>query len=238
MGPTLDCIILAGGMGTRLRSVVADRPKPLALINGVPFLALPIHTLAASRLVRKAVIAVSYKAEAIIDYCRSNTSPLPIEFSYEKEPLGTGGGVKRALELTDSENVLILNGDSFLEFSLKGMHEQHLVDSVLATLLYTHVDDAARFGRLEIEKQKVVAFKEKTPSSPPGFINAGVYLFKRSIFENFSFPDEFSLERDLFPKLIPVGIGAFRAPGPFIDIGTPDSYLEAQTVLQPLVHNL
>lgn len=234
----IDCIILAGGMGTRLRSVVADRPKPLALIDGVPFLALLLHTLATSGLVRKAVLAVGYKADAIVDFIFSHSLPFPVEFSREEEPLGTGGAVKKALEKTETADVLVLNGDSYFEFSLEEFLLQHRRDGLDATLVYTHVDDASRFGRLEIDLSKVKAFQEKTDRNEPGFINAGVYLFKRTLFEGFSLPQQFSLERDLFPQLIPMGMGAFCADGVFIDIGTPNSYLEAQTILQSRVQKL
>lgn len=234
----IDCIILAGGMGTRLRSVVADRPKPLALIDGVPFLALLMHALAESGLVRKAVLAVGYKADAIIDFISSHPLPFPVEFSREEEPLDTGGAVKKALEKTETDHVLVLNGDSYFEFSLEKFLQQHLKNGVDATLIYTHVDNASRFGRLEIEGDKVKAFQEKTDRSEPGFINAGVYLFKRALFEKFSLPERFSLERDLFPLVVPQGMRAFRADGVFIDIGTPDSYLLAQTILQSLVQKL
>lgn len=232
----IDCIVLAGGLGTRLRSVVADRPKPLALIDGVPFLSLLMHTLAASRQVRKTVLAVGYQAEAIVKFFSYRPFAMPVEFSGEELPLGTGGAVKKALEMTESEYVLVLNGDSYVEFSLANLLEQHQNDSVQATLVYTHLEDASRFGRLEIDNKRVLAFQEKTDAKAPGFINAGVYLFNRTIFDSFSLPEQFSLERDLFPLITPMG--AFRAGGRFIDIGTPDSYREAQTFLQPLVHNL
>lgn len=234
----IDCIVLAGGLGTRLRSVVSDVPKPLAQIVGVPFLSLLLHSLASTRFIRKVVIAVSYKAEAIIDFISSQSFPIPVEFSREEEPYGTGGAVKKAFGLTSSECILVMNGDSYLEFSLEKLLQQHLKNNFDATLVYTHVEDTSRFGLLEVEANRAKSFREKKAKKEPGLINTGVYLFDKHIFDLFAFPEKFSLEHDLFPQLIRQGMGAFRTEGQFIDIGTPESYLEAQTVLQPLVHNL
>ncbi len=236
----MDCIILAGGLGTRLRTAVHDRPKPLALIQGVPFLSLLMRHLGKTGLVSKAVVAVGYQAKAIVDFFSESPLSLPVEFSYEEQLVGTGGAVQKALEKTNSESVLVLNGDSYIDFSLASFFETHQSLNRDATLVYTSVPDAARFGKLDIdEKAKtILAFKEKSSSPGPGFINAGVYLFRRSLFEKYSLPEAFSLERELFPQLVLAGMGAFYAPGAFIDIGTPDSYQEAQHVLKSLVQAL
>lgn len=231
----IDCIVLAGGLGTRLRPVVSDLPKPLAPINGVPFLSLLLATLSSSPLVRKAVIAVSYKAQAIIDLFSARPF---IEFSMEEEPRGTGGAVIKALEKTSSEHVLVINGDSYLDFSMEKLLKEHLTQGNEATLVYTHVDDCSRFGHLEVDekKKKIKAFHEKTGRVEPGFMNAGIYIFRRTAFKRFSLPERFSLEKDLFPQMAALGqLGAFFSRAAFIDIGTPDSYSQAQALLASLV---
>ncbi len=234
----LDCIILAGGLGTRLRSVVDDRPKPLALINGMPFLHFLMQSLEASGIVRKIVLAVGYRADAIREYFTKNRFSIPVEFSQEHQLLGTGGAIREALEKTSSDNILVLNGDSYLEFSLEKFLCEHIKLGHIASLSYTQVEDAARFGQVEIDQKnkRVLKFTEKTGVQEPGLINAGVYLFRHTLFEGFVLPEQFSLEHYFFPLLISHGIGAYYCSGAFIDIGTPDSYFLAQTFFQSLVH--
>jgi D-glycero-alpha-D-manno-heptose 1-phosphate guanylyltransferase len=199
-----------------------------------------MHFLVASNLVHKAVIAVSYQAESIINFFSAHPFSIPVEFSYEKQPLGIGGAIQQALGMTSSEHLLIMNGDSYLQCSLQEAFRSHLQQGRQATLLYTHVHNASSFGRVEIDPQKKIltAFYEKTFPEEPGFINAGIYFFQRTLLEQFTLPLPFSFEKEFFPQLIPLGVTAFFSSGIFIDIGTPNSYLKAQELLAPLTQGL
>lgn len=225
----IDAIILAGGFGTRLRETVPNVPKPLAPINGVAFLDLLLDQIERSGVVKKIILAVGYKADLIIEHFEKTPRNLPIVFSTEEQPLGTGGAVHQAMVLTDSNPVLVFNGDSYLDCSLMDMVKQFRAPMTMA---YTYVKDAARFGQLIIDSQGgIKAFQEKATNQAPGWINGGIYLFDRKIFER-KWPKIFSLEKDLFTILLIDGIYGFRSEGLFIDIGTPASFFAAQAILK------
>ena len=232
----IDCIILAGGLGTRLRTAVPDQPKPLAPIRGKPFLDLLLDRLS---FTSKVVLAVGYKASQIIDYYTSCPPSVCLDFSVESTPLGTGGAIQRALSKTSSDQILVLNGDSFLEFIFVPFWEYHLSKKSALTLATVHVEDADRFGQIEIDggSQKIVSFREKSSCKASGWINAGVYLMKRQLFDNLPLGDSFSLEKEVFPLLLKrdVEIFSYCLETPFIDIGTPASFYEAQSLLSSRV---
>lgn len=228
-----DAIILAGGLGTRLREAVPDRPKPLAPIQGVAFLDLLLDQLERSGVIDQIILAIGYKAETIVDHYHKQNRKVPIVFSVEEKPLGTGGAIKRALALTQTSPLFVLNGDSYLSCSLDKMLQDFRFP---ASLAYTHVENASRYGQIEIDSsERITAFREKDQTDRPGWINGGIYLFDRSIFE--SRPEVFSLEKDLLPALlVDGGVFGFRATDLFIDIGTPASFAAAQNLLKPLIH--
>ncbi len=234
----VDAIILAGGLGTRLRDTVPHLPKPLAPIRGVAFLDLLLEQIEQSGVVKKIILALGYKADAVIERYSKRPRGLPIEFSVEEIPLGTGGAVVKALEKTDSSPFFVFNGDSYLACSLSEMVRKFRSPAMIA---YTHVEESSQYGKLEIDPEgKITAFYEKQPILEAGFVNGGVYLFDPKIFERHSdygkmLPAVFSLERELFPQLIQEGLFGFHAEGIFSDIGTKDSYQKAQLLLEPLL---
>ena len=177
----LDAIILAGGRGTRLREAVRDLPKPLAKIHDRPFLDILLGFLARSGRIRKAVLAVGYMADIIIrHYAGKEISGVEIDFSVEKTPLGTGGAARKALERTCTEEVMVLNGDSFVEVGIEALIEAHGKSGAPATMVVAHVENASRYGRVGLGPGgEVRSFEEKDALPSPGFINAGVYLFHR-----------------------------------------------------------
>jgi len=220
---TYDAIILAGGLGTRLREAVSHLPKVLASINGRPFLDILIEQIQRSGVIQKIVLAVGYKSEAIIDYYRK----APFEFSIEEQPLGTGGAAAKAVERTKSSQVFVFNGDSFFACPLKEMAAAHRGKLTLAC---ANVADTSAFGRVELDQNnRVQQFCEKGMGGL-GLINGGIYLFDREVFDA-AFPQSFSLEKQLLPQLIAKGITGFVSDGFFIDIGTKESYARAQSVL-------
>ena len=216
-----DAIILAGGLGTRLREAVPDVPKPLALINGIPFLDILLKQITSSKIIHNIVLAVGYKADMIIARYQNHG----LLFSVEKKPLGTGGAIAKAIEQTTSDQVFVFNGDSYLACPLEKMAQEH---KTVLTLACARVPDTTDFGRVKIEKGSVKQFNEKGISGP-GLINGGIYLFDRTIFTS-PLPQTFSLEKHLIPNLLAQGIHAFICDGTFIDIGTTSSYTKAQTL--------
>lgn len=231
---TVDAIILAGGMGTRLREVLPDLPKPLAPVGGVPFLEILLRSLDRSGLARRVVLALSYKAESIVERFRGrNDFRFDILFSVEEEPLGTGGAIRKALPLTESENVLVMNGDSYVEIDWDAFLADHLESGGRATIVLTHSLQAGRYGTVVFDdKGRIVSFREKDRDSADAWINAGVYLFGRGILEGIRQDAVLSLERDVLPGVLPLGIRAFPTRGVFIDIGIPRDYEKAKTLLK------
>jgi D-glycero-alpha-D-manno-heptose 1-phosphate guanylyltransferase len=225
----IDAIILAGGLGTRLRAVIDDRPKVLAPINDRPFLDFILDALSKFNLTGRVVLAIGYMAEKIIEqYGWNSKYPFEIQFSIEDKLLGTGGGIKRALALTTTEQVLVLNGDSFAEVDLYGLIKSHDESGAALTMTVVEVENASRFGRVVLGKDgKVVSFLEKTSEGEEGYINAGIYLFQRDLFNDIIAGVPLSLERDLMPLFIRKGVHGFVTKGKFIDMGTPESYSAA-----------
>lgn len=234
----LDAVVLAGGLGTRLRPVVSDRPKPMASMDGVPFLDILLHQLARSGMVRSAVLAVGYKAEFVRDfYASGERFGLPIGIAVETEPLGTAGGLLNALPLTASEDVLVLNGDSFVEADIGLLIETHRRRNANATLALSRTTTPERYGTVECGADgEVLQFREKTAAAAiPAYINAGIYLFRRAILEQAPARRPLSIEIDIFPTLPSGTIRSVVAQGRFIDIGLPESYAASQHLLRDLI---
>ncbi len=223
MNSSLVALILAGGLGKRLRAVVADRPKPMALVRGVPFLELLIRSIA-GKGVRNFVISTGYMSDFIEDHFRRNDLDLKIVFSREEEPLGTGGAVKHALSLI-TDPTLLVNGDTFFDVNLDELLLLHSTSGAEVTLSLYPVPDVGRYGSVTVDAcGTVLGFSEKRENVGPGLINAGFSVLSLEFIERL--PDgPFSMEQEIFPRLA----GSGRMLGlpqdrPFFDIGTPESY--------------
>jgi D-glycero-alpha-D-manno-heptose 1-phosphate guanylyltransferase len=229
----MEAIVLAGGFGTRLRAVVSDVPKPMAPVAGRPFLEILLGSLAAKG-VRRVVLSVGHLAEAVTSHFGDAWGGLSIAYAVESEPLGTGGATKLALAQCRDDPVLVLNGDTFLDLELDALVAQWR-GSGAPIVVARAVDDTARFGRLGVEGGRIVAFAEKGVPGP-GLINAGCYLLPRGFLDDMPTGRAFSLETDVFvPRVAASVIEVFSSSGLFIDIGVPDDYARAQTLLAPLV---
>ena len=224
----INAIILAGGLGTRLRGVVPDRPKVLANVAGRPFLTRLLDQLADAG-VEAVTLSTGYKAELVESEIGPERRGMPVSYAREMHPLGTGGALRLALEQTAGDPFLALNGDSYCAVDLAALREFHLAAKAAATLTLARVPDTSRFGRVETgEGGAVLRFEEKGGKQTPGWINAGVYCVSREVIESLRAGVAISLEREVFPALIGKGLHAFPGGGRFIDIGTPESYAEAQ----------
>ncbi len=231
----MPALLLVGGMGTRLRSVISSTPKPLAAVGGRSFLQLLVRQLR-SHGVRRVVMCTGHMAEQIEqEFGDGSAWKIRIEYSQEDSPAGTGGAVKLAeAHVADASDFLVLNGDSFLELDFERLVALHRETGALVTMAARRAEDASRYGTLQVDNSgRVVAFDEKTAGHVPGLVNGGVYVFSRKALPFLS-PGPSSLERDLFPRLLPHGVYALEQRGLFIDIGTPEDYARAQQLCDQL----
>ena len=233
--PMIESIVLAGGQGTRLRAIVPDLPKPMADIAGRPFLWW-LMTRLKQQGVGRVILSVGYKSETIQDYFGTAFDGMEISYAVEKEPLGTGGAMKYALEKARVPQVIVLNGDTYADVSLQGLLCRFDSANTDLAVAVTYLNDSARYGSLVIEEKTntITGFSEKQGPAA-GYINAGVYCLRRDIFAKYSAPAKFSFERDFLPKQLgvirPLALKGVRA---FIDIGVPEDYALAQTLIPAL----
>lgn len=220
-------VVLAGGLGTRLRTVLPDTAKPLAPVEGRPFLFYLFEQLARAG-VSPFILCTGHLAEqlrAVAEDVSTN-----ILFSEEDCPLGTGGALRLAWKnYTETAPWLVMNGDSYLDIDLNAMMESHRKSGLAATIAAVRVEDGRRYGGLEWSgDHRITAFREKSSAPGERWINGGVYIFERDFLE--AMPDRapLSLETEVFPGWIANGIHAFESAARFIDIGTPESYALAQ----------
>ncbi|MBN1925471.1 MAG: nucleotidyltransferase family protein [Prolixibacteraceae bacterium] len=222
-----DVIILAGGLGTRLKHLVPDLPKPMAPINNQPFLSYLIKTIK-NHYPKRIILSLGYMGYKIKTYFVNSFSGTELLYSEEETPLGTGGAVAKAMSLCSSENVFIVNGDSLFPIDFLKMENQHEKLHSTVTIAVKEMSNFDRYGTLEIVNNRVVSFSEKKPAEK-GFINGGVYLIDRTFFTGINWPEKFSLETGFLEKYVTsITMNAFISDAYFIDIGVPDDYQKAQ----------
>jgi NDP-sugar pyrophosphorylase family protein len=228
-------LLLVGGQGTRLRSVVPTTPKALASVGDQPFLQLLVQQLR-SQGVRKLILCTGYLADQIeSEFADGSGLNVEIKYSKETHPLGTAGAVKLAERyLGQASEFLVMNGDSFLEVDLNQLIQFHREHGGLVSMAVVGVENASRYGTVQRDaKQKVTGFLEKAGTEGPGLVNGGVYVFDSSVLQYI--PDgPASLEKDVFPRLLSKGVYALEHRGMFIDIGTPGDYARAQILCDQL----
>ena len=230
----ITVVILAGGLGTRLRSIVSNRPKVLAEVLGRPFLAYLFDQLDHAGA-REVVLCTGYMAGSVREEIGNSYRSLRIEHSMEDVPLGTGGALRLALPLIKSDTVMVMNGDSYVNADLKTFLAWFLRKDIVAALLLAKTLDTSRYGRVVIASDdRIETFEEKGGIKGDGWINAGIYLFQKKVLETISPGKAFSLERELFPSLIGKKLYGYRCEREFIDIGTPKSFLKAEKFFSEL----
>ena len=236
----IDVLILCGGLGKRLRGVVNDKPKPLADINSRPFLDILIDYVASYGF-RRFILCIGYMGDVIKQHYQTRESSLTILFSEEREPLGTGGAIKNAEPLIQSNPFLAMNGDSFCPFDLCAFLDFHTSKGALLSIALVRAEETQDYGVIALgESQRIISFDEKKDRSwslsqvgaglcpSPSFINAGIYLFDSHILSLMPARKAFSLEYNLFPKVINREFYGYVISETLIDIGTPKRYEKAK----------
>ncbi len=225
----MQAIILAGGFGTRLRELVPDLPKPMAPVNGRPFLEILLASLSQNGF-RHVVLSLGFMADKISGHIGKQFAGMEMSYVKEEKPLGTGGGVRLAMSQCHEDHVFVFNGDTFLDLEVSAL-EQQWQQNRRPIIVGREVPDTARYGRLLYEQHRVTGFTEKGISGP-GLINAGCYVFSQGLLNDFALGSSFSLETDFLAKLInQTQVDLFVTTGQFIDIGIPEDYQRAQTEL-------
>jgi NDP-sugar pyrophosphorylase family protein len=224
-----DCaaVVLAGGQGTRLRSVLPDRQKVVAPVGGRPFLAWMLDRLDAAGL-EVAVLCTGHLAAQVRAALGTRHGRLALRYSEEPVPLGTGGALRRALVQTSARTFLVLNGDSVSDVDVAAVVRRHRERGARGTLVLARVPDARRYGAVRVGRNcRVLGFEEKPPVARPGWVYAGIAVIARELLAAAPPGRACSLERELLPSWVAAGIEAYRTRRTFLDIGTPAAYAQA-----------
>ncbi len=223
----VTALILAGGLGMRLRLALGDGPKVLAPVRGRPFIHYLLEQLARAGL-QRVVMLTGYRADQVEKTLGPSQAGLRLSYACEPRPLGTAGALRAALPHITTPQALLLNGDSYCGVDLAALAKFHCCRRSDASLALARVDDAGRFGRVRTTSHgRITGFVEKQ-SGGPGWINAGVYLLQRLLIEALPARAPLSLERDVLPEWLPARrVFGFACSQRFLDIGTPDSYAAA-----------
>lgn len=233
----IDAIILTGGEGKRLRSIVNEIPKPLAVVGGKPFLDILLEQLNEFSCINSVVLAVGYKAEKIIEKHKDCSKyNFNIVFSVEEKLLGTGGAIKKAIKYTKTKDILVLNGDSYTEFNIEDLIVTHRGNKAKITIVLFNVEDVSRYGSVRVNgENRILSFEEKKGNIGHGLINTGIYLMQKDIFSDIEEDNVVSLEKELLPIFIrnlEGNIYGYIVKGKFIDIGIPETYKIASEYLK------
>ncbi len=233
-GTDLSCIILAGGLGTRLRGSIGDTPKCMAPVAGKPFIEYLFRYLQ-KQGVRDVVLSLGYRAEIVQEWLGAQEWPFGIRCVVETEPLGTGGGISLALRECSSSEVFVLNGDTYFDVDLQHMLYRHLRSAAQTTIALKELQNFERYGTVELHANPdfsgwdILAFNEKR-AMQRGLINGGIYCIDRESFLALNLPEKFSFEKDyLEAQTGRELLYGYRSNGYFIDIGVPEDFERAQT---------
>ncbi|MBX7166146.1 MAG: nucleotidyltransferase family protein [Pirellulales bacterium] len=227
----ISAAVLVGGLGTRLRGVVDDLPKPLAPVNGRPFLAYLLDQLVAAG-VPAATLCTGYLGERVAQTFGDAYGPMRLTYSQESQPLGTAGALRLASDRLTSDPVLVLNGDSYCAVDLAEFVACYRRSGASVAIALAEVADTAAYGLVELDAAgHVRQFREKQATGGPGLINAGIYLISRTRLGEIPPGKPVSLERDCFPAWTGSAMMGWRGGRHFIDIGTPESYRRASEFL-------
>jgi len=224
----MEAIILAGGLGTRLKSEVSDMPKSMAAIQTRPFLEYLLDQLI-DQGVHRVILSLGYKSEHIQNHFHNAYKNCEIVYAIESTQLGTGGAIKNAMPYVLGNDVIIVNGDSIFITDIQAQMNAHLTEKAKVTIALKPMKNIERYGTVDLNpNNRVLRFNEKQPLEE-GLINTGMYIFNVPTFQSLDFPTKFSIEKDFFEthleKLLFIGI---TSHGYFLDIGIPKDFQKAQ----------
>jgi NDP-sugar pyrophosphorylase family protein len=228
-----DAIVLCGGSGLRLRSVIGDSAKGMAEVAGRPFLEVLLHQLRRHGF-QRVIMAVGFQKDAIRKFFGDRIGDLELVYSEEATPLGTGGAIRNAVEFITSDSVLVTNGDSYADVDLGRFTKHHSDAGADASVVVVPADGRSDCGFVLVGKDGAVrSFDEKQAPPDASYINAGIYMMSKAMTLEIPLGRPVSLEREVFQQWMNEGhdIQAFVYSGKCIDIGTPDRYRVAQDVL-------
>lgn len=225
----MEAIILAGGFGTRLQTVVSDVPKSMALINGRPFLEYLFDYLIGQGIER-VVLSVGYKREIISSHFGNRYRSLELDYAVEEEPMGTGGGIRFSFWRIKGSRAVVMNGDSIFRMDIQALLKAHIAKKADASLALRKLANTGRYGRVTLNRQRrITGFEEKNENAGPGLINAGVYVLEKTFLMDPQFRGKFSIEKDCFEKYFGIArMFGYPAEGYFLDIGIPEDFNKAQ----------
>ena len=227
-----DAIVLCGGAGLRLRSITGNNPKSMALIAGRPFLALLLNQLSRNGFER-VILATGHRGEVIQEHFGQQAFGLELVYSLESFPLGTGGALRNAARLVQSDLVLVMNGDTYTKASLREYVTSHMASFAEVSLLIVRVDGRTDCGTVMLDaNSRISAFLEKADSLNTSYVNAGIYILPRTLLDEIPYRPT-SLERELIPRWIQEArsIRGLICQSTCLDIGTPERYFSAQKLL-------
>ena len=226
----ITAVVLCGGLGTRLREVLPNKPKVLAEINGVPFIYYLLRKIEKTGC-RNVILCTGHLAEQVESLLGYEYGELTIVYSKETSPMGTGGALLNAEQYITTNYVLVMNGDSFVECDFRDYYYWHIKVGAKLSMIVKEISDTSRYGSLSLSAERqITKFQEKVCNykREGKFINVGVYLMDHRILQKIPKKLPVSLEKEVFPKLLLDGVFGYRIDGRFIDIGTPQSLAEAQ----------
>lgn len=224
--PGFEAIVLAGGLGTRISSVLSNRPKVMLDVGGRPFLEILLGWIARNG-VGRAILATCHLHQFIEEHFGDRWGDLEIRYSVEDRPLGTGGAVWKALTMVSLDDVFVFNGDTLFDVSLSELREFHRSMRADITLALKPMHNIERYGTVALKNGRITEFREKKKTAE-GLINGGVYLMNRSLAGRFDLPERFSLETDFLERMVnDLTIGGYIHNGYFLDIGVPEDYARA-----------
>ena len=224
----MEAIILAGGLGTRLQGVIGAYPKCMADVNGKPFLAYILEYLSRQGC-SKAILSLGFKHEVVTEWLGKQSLPFACEWVIEYEPLGTGGGIQLALKQAVTNDVVVLNGDTFFDINLGALAKFHFQHHAETSIALREMHNFERYGVVNTEEgNKILSFAEKRYMEQ-GLINGGVYFVNRKSFLSRDFPQKFSFEKDYLEQFVEEGkFFGSCIQDYFIDIGIPEDYARVQ----------
>lgn len=230
----MECIVLAGGLGTRLQGVIGAQPKCMAPICGKPFL----HYLFAfleSQHCDMITLSLGFRHEVVLEWIEQHDWPFRIDYVIEKEPLGTGGGIALALQETANDHVFVLNGDTMFRADMREMMAYHLSKKSATTLALKSLKNFERYGVVKTDSEGCIQSFEEKKYYDDGLINGGIYIINKALFQEKTFAEKFSFEQQYLEQYVQEGnFYGFMSEAYFLDIGIPSDYAQAQIDFQNL----